>query len=84
MTDHEAAATKEEREALGFRAWPDSGEQTYRVQYQNNAGGFAYVDVKASTGNEAAEKALGELGGGKITHIAPAPQERRTLKANAG
>lgn len=80
MSDHEAAATKEEREALGFKAWPDSGVQTYRVQYQNSAGGLSSIDVEAATGNEAAEKALAENGGGKVTNIAPAPQ-RRTLKA---
>lgn len=82
MSDHEAAATQEEREALGFRKWPASGEQTYRVQYRNNAGGMAYVDVNAATGDEAASKALAELGGGKVTNIAPAPQ-RPVLKAKA-
>lgn len=76
-----AANSQEEREALGFRAWPPSGEQTYRVQYRTAAGGMAFVDVKAKTGDEAATKALAELGGGKVTNIAPAPQ-RPTLKAN--
>lgn len=81
MSEHEAAANQEEREALGFRAWPESGEQLYRVQYQNAAGGYSFVDVKASTGNEAGENALSEIGGGKITNITPAPQ-KRVLKAN--
>lgn len=77
---HEVAATKEEREALGFRAWPDSGEQTYRVAYNTANGGLGYADVLAKTGDEAATKALSEIGGGKVTNIAPAPQ-RRILKA---
>ena len=80
MSDHEAAATKEEREALGFKAWPPSGEQTYRVQYKNAEGGMSFVDVEASTGDEAASKALARNGGGKVTNIAPAPQ-RPKLKA---
>lgn len=82
MSDHEAAASLEEREALGFKAWPDSGVQTYRVQYQNTAGGLSFLDVEAATGNEAAEKALAQNGGGKVTNITPAPQ-RPKLKANA-
>jgi hypothetical protein len=76
-----AAATTEEREALGFRAWPASGEQVYRVQYRNSAGGMAYVDVKAATGDDAAKVALEQLGGGKVTNIAPAPQQRRKAAA---
>lgn len=75
-----AAASPEEREALGFKAWPDSGVQTYRVHYKNTAGGMSFLDVDAATGNEAAEKALAQNGGGKVTNIAPAPQ-RRVLKA---
>lgn len=82
MSDHEAAATTEEREALGFKAWPDSGIQTYRVHYNNTAGGVSFLDVEAATGNEAAEKALAQNGGGKVTNIAPAPQ-RKTLRAKA-
>lgn len=81
MNDHEAAATPEEREALGFKAWPDSGVQTYRVQYQNTAGGLSSLDIEAATGNEAAEKALAQNGGGKVLNIVPAPQ-RPKLKAN--
>jgi hypothetical protein len=73
----EAAATPEEREALGFRQWPSSGEQSYRVTYKTDSGGLRTMDVPASTGDEAAEKALTELGGGKVTNIAPAPQQRR-------
>jgi hypothetical protein len=76
----EAAATREEREALGFKKWPNSGVQTYRVQYKTDSGGMSHVDVEAATGDEAANKALAELGGGKVTNIAPAPQ-RPTLKA---
>lgn len=76
------AGTKEEREALGFKAWPPSGVQLYRVAYQNSAGGLGHVDVEAATGDEAATKALAELGGGKVTNIAPAPQ-RPVLKAKA-
>ena len=56
--------------------------QKYRVQYQNTSGGLSFIDVDAATGNEAAEKALLENGGGKVTNIAPAPQ-RRTLKPAA-
>jgi hypothetical protein len=78
-----AAATQEERERLGFKAWPASGVQTYRVQYQNTAGGMSFVDVDAATGNEAAELALKELGGGKVTNITPAPQARPTLKVKS-
>lgn len=81
MSDHEAAATQEEREALGFRAWPDSGAQTYRVQYRTANGGMAHVDVKATTGDQAAEKALAEIGGGKVTNISPAPQPRKRVAA---
>jgi hypothetical protein len=78
VSDYEAAATTEEREALGFKVWPPSGEQLYRVQHTGGS-----VDVVASTGDEAAIKALGEIGGGgKVTNIAPAPQ-RRTLKAKS-
>lgn len=80
--NHLAAGTPEEREALGFKAWPESGVQTYRVQYQNTAGGLSSIDVEAATGNEAAEKALRENGGGKVTNIAPAPQ-RPKLKVKA-
>lgn len=77
-----AATSPEEREALGFKAWPDSGVQTYRVQYKNAAGGMSFVDVDAATGDRAAEKALAEIGGDKVTNISPAPQ-RRVLKAKA-
>jgi hypothetical protein len=80
VSDHEAAATPEEREALGFKAWPPSGVQTYRVQYRNSEGGMSFVDVEAATGDEAASKALAANGGGKVTNIAPAPQ-RPKLKA---
>jgi hypothetical protein len=77
----EAAATDEEREALGFRKWPVSGEQMYRVTYKAD-GGLKTIDVSASTGDEAANKALAELGGGRVTNIAPAPQRRKlTTKA---
>jgi hypothetical protein len=71
-----AAATPEEREKLGFRKWPDSGVQTYRVHYRNSAGGLSFLDVEATTGDEAAEMALAENGGGKVTNIAPAPQKK--------
>ena len=80
-SDHLAAANAEEREALGFKAWPDSGVQTYRVQYQNMVGGTSFVDVQAATGNEAAEAAIRDLGGGKIIAITPAPQQRRVKAA---
>jgi hypothetical protein len=56
----EAAATPEEREALGFRDWPASGEQVYRVGYQTDSGGIRSVDVTAATGDEAALKAQAE------------------------
>lgn len=75
-----AADTPEEREALGFRKWPDSGVQTYRVQHETANGGMAHVDVEAKTGDEAAEKARAEIGGGRVTNIAPAPQSRRKAK----
>lgn len=75
MTDSELAGTTEEREALGFRAWPESTAQTYRAVYLTDSGGTKHVDVEARTGDEAAIKALAEIGGGKIVSIVPAPQK---------
>lgn len=76
MTDtHELAGSQEEREALGFKAWPESGPQTYRAAYLTDSGGTKFVDVEARTGDEAGIKALAEIGGGKIVSIVPAPQK---------
>jgi hypothetical protein len=38
-------------------------------------GGSVHADVDAATGDEAAEKALGEYPGSKVAHVAPAPQK---------
>jgi hypothetical protein len=79
----EAAATDEEREALGFRKWPVSGEQMYRVTYQTHIGGVAALDVLAATGDDAALEAQKQNGGCKIISIAPAPAQRKTLGVKA-
>lgn len=57
------------------RKFGPSGVQTYRVLMQTAMGGSVHTDVDAATGDEAAEKALGEFPGAKVAHIAPAPQK---------
>ena len=56
---------------VGNALYPTSGEQLYRVM--TNMG---TVDVLASTGDEAADKALAQRPGAKVGHIAPAPQTK--------
>jgi len=62
--------------SVSDRKFGPSGVQTYRVQMQSAQGLGAMVDVEASTGDEAAEKALAKLPGGKVTHVAPSPQQK--------
>jgi len=71
--------TEEARKTFG--GWPDSGVQTYRVQFTSDSGAIRYEDVEAATGNAAAEIALGKSGGGKITNITPAPQQKQKARA---
>jgi hypothetical protein len=56
--------------------FPASGVQSYRVMIQTAMGGVSFLDVDASTGDEAAEKALSQAPGSKVTNIAPTPQKR--------
>lgn len=72
LTHKEQSATAS---SVGNRLFGPSGVQTYRVQMQSAAGMGASVDVEAATGDEAAEKALAKLPGGKVVHVAPAPQK---------
>lgn len=48
--------------------------QSYRVQLQAATGRMTFVDVTASTGDEAAAKALVEHPGGRVGHVEPTPQ----------
>jgi hypothetical protein len=48
--------------------------QSYRVQMQAATGRMTFVDVMASTGDEAAAKALAECPGAKVGHVEPTPQ----------
>lgn len=59
------------------RKYPPSGVQTYRCSLVD---GFAlFVDVEATSGDEAADKAIvGQPPKAKVVHIEPAPQ-RETL-----
>ena len=62
--------------SVGNKLFPDSGVQTYRAVMQTAMGGVVHVDVEAATGDEAAEKALREVPGGKVSNISPAPQKK--------
>lgn len=48
--------------------------QMYRVSLKAATGRMTFVDVKASTGDEAATKALDEIPGGMVAHVEPVPQ----------
>jgi hypothetical protein len=49
--------------------------QLYRVTVSSGAGRLVFTDVMASTGDEAATKALVEYPGGRVGHVEPAPQK---------
>lgn len=57
--------------------YPPSGVQTYRAMIQTAMGGLIPVDVEAATGDQAAELALKQVPGGKVTNIAPAPNQSK-------
>lgn len=57
------------------RKFPSSGEITYRVLVATGMGSML-KDVEASTGDEAAVKALAHFGvGAKVAHVEPAPKK---------
>jgi hypothetical protein len=60
--------------------YPSGGEQVYRVQVVNGAA-ITICDVPASTGDEAAEKALVKHPGQKVAHVEPAPQSAQVREA---
>jgi hypothetical protein len=62
---------------VGNKLFGPSGEQTYRVQMVSVAGMSASVDVQAATGDEAAEKGLAQLPGGKVVHVSPSPEQKK-------
>lgn len=60
--------------------------QSYRVTVKAATGRAAFTDVIASTGDEAAEKALKEFPGALVGHVEPTPQApvRKKLTAAPG
>ena len=60
------------------RLYQPSGEMLMRVTMTTGAG-LAFVDVMASSGDEAAEKAHAKFMGGKVTQVVPAPQSATKL-----
>lgn len=65
---------------VGNRLFGESGVMTYRVTIKNGDL-FIPVDVDAATGDDAAAKAIAKAGGGKVTHVEPAPQSAQTAEA---
>lgn len=57
---------------VGRPLFPPSGEQVYRVHTS-----VGVVDVKATTGDSAAEQALVKHPGSKVLTVAPAPQPKK-------
>lgn len=55
--------------------YPESGVMVYRVSLYGAVEPF--VDVKAATGDKAADAALVRYPQAKVTHVAPAPQVRK-------
>lgn len=55
---------------VGRPLFPTSGEQVYRVSTTHGT-----VDVTATTGDEAAAKALDDRPGAKVSTVVPAPQK---------
>ena len=55
--------------------FPPSGPMLYRVQFQS-AQGFAFKDVEATGGDDAAAKVIQANPGVKVAHVAPAPQRK--------
>jgi hypothetical protein len=49
--------------------------QMYRVTMKAATGRMTFVDVKASTGDEAATLGLDEFPGGMVAHVEPVPQK---------
>lgn len=56
------------------RLYRGSGVQTYRVMVATGMG-MIPNDVEAASGDEAAELTLAKYIGGKVAHVAPAPQK---------
>lgn len=59
--------------SAGNPLFSSSGVITYRVLLAG--AGVAGVDVDAASGDEAADMALAQYPGAKVTHVAPAPQK---------
>lgn len=57
------------------RLFGDTGVISYRVQMLTAVGGFIPVDVEASSGDDAASRALAQYPGAKVAHVAPTPQK---------
>lgn len=79
MTENDGKLTAKEPSetaaTVGKKLFPDSGEQLYRALLRTAMGGNIAVDVRASTGDEAAEKALREAPGSFVMNVAPAPKQ---------
>lgn len=63
--------------SVGKPLYKASGVITYRVSMVTPTGSFAFVDVDAPTGDEAASAALSQMPGGKVSHVEPAPQKAK-------
>lgn len=70
-----AQPVSETAATVGNKLYGDSGPMLYRAMIQTAMGGLIPVDVEASTGDQAAELALKQIPGGKVTNIAPAPKK---------
>lgn len=62
-------------QTVGNKLFPDGGTQLYRVLIRTAMGGQMAEDVEASTGDEAAEKALKQYPGAFVANVAPAPKK---------
>jgi hypothetical protein len=61
--------------------------QSYRVTVKAATGRATFTDVMASTGDEAANKALEEFPGALVGHVEPTPQapaRKKLTAANSG
>lgn len=69
-----AQPVSETAATVGNRLYGPSGVMLYRVMVQTAMGTLVPIDVDAATGDEAAELALKQAPGAKVTNISPAPR----------